>query len=216
MGKRKKGRPRGRGGMGGPGGRWRRTLRKRSSARSWRTTPLQGSQRSASLSRNRSGSRQRRTGRRRAGPGRPRTAPQRLRLSAQSQNNFLRERTDPFVPGTMIDKFRLREGVLDQRHGAAGPQAAGPAAEGNHRRRRHEARGLRQRQELRRADADQSRKLAAAGNRPDAAHHARDGPAHAAGQGPAGPDRRPAAHRQDDPAAAHRQRDRHELSRASR
>jgi len=28
------------------------------------------------------------------------------------KNNFQRERTDPFVPGTMIDKFRLREGVL--------------------------------------------------------------------------------------------------------
>jgi transcription termination factor Rho len=27
-------------------------------------------------------------------------------------NNLTRERTDPFVPGTMIDKFRLREGVL--------------------------------------------------------------------------------------------------------
>jgi transcription termination factor Rho len=26
--------------------------------------------------------------------------------------NYLRERSDPFVPGTMIDKFRLREGVL--------------------------------------------------------------------------------------------------------
>ncbi len=26
-------------------------------------------------------------------------------------NNYQRERTDPFVPGTMIDKFRLREGV---------------------------------------------------------------------------------------------------------
>jgi transcription termination factor Rho len=28
------------------------------------------------------------------------------------KNNMLRERTDPFVPGTMIEKFRLREGVL--------------------------------------------------------------------------------------------------------
>ena len=27
-------------------------------------------------------------------------------------NNYQRERTDPFVPGTMIDKFGLREGVL--------------------------------------------------------------------------------------------------------
>lgn len=28
------------------------------------------------------------------------------------KNNYQRERSDPFVPGTMIDKFRLREGVL--------------------------------------------------------------------------------------------------------
>lgn len=27
-------------------------------------------------------------------------------------SNFTRERTDPFVPGTMIEKFRLREGLL--------------------------------------------------------------------------------------------------------
>ncbi len=28
------------------------------------------------------------------------------------KNNYTRERTDPFVPGTMIEKYRLREGVL--------------------------------------------------------------------------------------------------------
>ncbi len=28
------------------------------------------------------------------------------------ENNYQRERSDPFVPGTMIDKFNLREGVL--------------------------------------------------------------------------------------------------------
>jgi transcription termination factor Rho len=28
------------------------------------------------------------------------------------KTNYLRERTDPFVPGTMIERFRLREGVL--------------------------------------------------------------------------------------------------------
>src|SRR5689334_4096723 len=27
-------------------------------------------------------------------------------------NNYMRERTDPFVPGTMIEKFRLREGLM--------------------------------------------------------------------------------------------------------
>ena len=28
------------------------------------------------------------------------------------ENNYARERTDPFVPGTMIEKFRLRQGVI--------------------------------------------------------------------------------------------------------
>ena len=28
------------------------------------------------------------------------------------QSNYSRERTDPFVPATMIDRFRLREGSL--------------------------------------------------------------------------------------------------------
>ena len=79
----------------------------------------------------------------------------------------------------------------------------GPRLQGDPRRRRHEARRLPQRQDLRRAHADQSRVLAPAGNRTRAADHAGDGPAHAAGQGPAGADRRPAAHRQDDPPAAH-------------
>ncbi len=31
-----------------------------------------------------------------------------------SKNNYQRERSDPFVPGTMIDKFNLREGVFLQ------------------------------------------------------------------------------------------------------
>src|SRR5262245_61326980 len=29
-----------------------------------------------------------------------------------TKNNYQRERTDPFVPGTMIERFGLREGVL--------------------------------------------------------------------------------------------------------
>jgi len=33
-------------------------------------------------------------------------------LRDATTNNLPRERTDPFVPGTMIEKFRLREGVL--------------------------------------------------------------------------------------------------------
>jgi transcription termination factor Rho len=41
--------------------------------------------------------------------------------------NFVRERTDPFVPGTMIEKYRLREGVLlhgmvQRQRGGQGPR----------------------------------------------------------------------------------------------
>ena len=42
-------------------------------------------------------------------------------------NNLQRERTDPFVPGTMIEKFRLREGVTAT---AWSKQAAGSKARG--------------------------------------------------------------------------------------
>ena len=43
------------------------------------------------------------------------------------ENNYQRERTDPFVPGTMIEKFALREGVLirgiiQQGRGKQGPR----------------------------------------------------------------------------------------------
>ena len=100
-------------------------------------------------------------------------------------------------------------------HGMVQPgrTPAGTPAEGNHRRRRHEARGLPRRQDLRPAHADQPRVLAATGNRPRAADHPGDGPADAAGQGPAGADRGPAANRQDDPPAAHQPGDLPELSR---
>ena len=116
-------------------------------------------------------------------------------------NNLHRERTDPFVPGTMIEKFRLREGVRSTAW-CSRPPAARPAAERDHRRRRDEARRLSQRQNVRLAYADQSGKLAPPGNRPAAADHPGDGPAHAAGQGPTGPDRRSAANRQDDSACS--------------
>ncbi len=56
------------------------------------------------------------------------------------KNNYLRERTDPFVPGTMIEKFRLREGVLINGMVQHSRKQQGPAAEGNHRRRRHASR----------------------------------------------------------------------------
>ncbi len=129
------------------------------------------------------------------------------------KTNFLRERTDPFVPGTMIDKYRLREGVLDQRHGPAQQEAARTAAERNHRRRRDEARRVRQRQGLRRAHAHQSRKAGSSWKPARPAVDPRHGSADAARQGAAGPDRGAAAHRQDLPAAAHQSGHFHQLSR---
>ena len=80
--------------------------------------------------------------------------------------NFTRERTDPFVPGTMIEKFGLREGVLINGMVQHHRRGQGPRLQGNPRRRRHAARRLPQRQVVRRAHADQPRRVAAAGNRP--------------------------------------------------
>ena len=39
-------------------------------------------------------------------------------------NNYSRERTDPFVPGTMIEKYSLRPGRDDQRNGPASAETA--------------------------------------------------------------------------------------------
>ena len=177
-------------------------------------SPLSKQQRAGradAISRHRAG-RERRAVAARARQRRAGNAPQRLRLPPQSGQQ-LPARADRSLRARHDDREvpPPRRGD-DHRHGAAGPPAARPAAEGDHRRRRHDAGGLSQRQDVRSAHADQPGKLAEAGNRPAAADHAGDGPAHAAGQGAAGPDRRPAAHRQDDPAAAHQPGDCAELS----
>jgi transcription termination factor Rho len=44
----------------------------------------------------------------------------------KTENNLTRERTDPFVPGTMIEKFRLREGVLINAMVQQGRRQQGP------------------------------------------------------------------------------------------
>ncbi len=98
------------------------------------------------------------------------------------KTNYLRERTDPFVPGTMIDKYRLREGVLINGMVQHSKKQQGPRLKEI-----IDVDGIKpedypQRQKLRRTDSHQSRELAAAGNRPRAAHHPRHGSADAAGQ----------------------------------
>jgi transcription termination factor Rho len=42
------------------------------------------------------------------------------------QSNYSRERTDPFVPATMIDRFRLREGVFVKAKVQQGRRQQGP------------------------------------------------------------------------------------------
>ncbi len=77
-------------------------------------------------------------------------------------NNLTRERTDPFVPGTMIEKFRLREGVLINGMVQQSRKQQGPRLKEI-----IDVDGMKPEdypnvKTLRRADADQSGKLAAA------------------------------------------------------
>ena len=117
--------------------------------------------------------------------------------------NFTRERTDPFVPGTMIEKFGLREGVLitgmvQHHRKQQGPRLReildvdGMAPE--------DYVNVKSFDQLTPINPEEWLRLETGAA---AAQHARDGSAHAARQGPTGADRRSAAHRQDDAAAAH-------------
>ena len=62
-------------------------------------------------------------------------------------NNYMRELTDPFVPGSMIEKYGLREGVHIKGM-VQGPPQPGPQAAGNPGCRRHASRGVQKRQGL--------------------------------------------------------------------
>ena len=119
------------------------------------------------------------------------------------KTNYLRERTDPFVPGTMIEKFRLREGVLINGMVQQSRKQQGPRLKEI-----IDVDGIKPEdyppgQKLRRADADQSGKSGSSWKPAPADQHARHGSADAARQGATGPDRGPAADRQDHPAARH-------------
>ena len=108
---------------------------------------------------------------------RPGTASQRLRLPPRSRQQ-LHARNDRSVRARQHDrKVRAARGRADPRHGAGRPSPARTAAPRNHRRRRHAARRLQERQNFRRTDAHQSRILAEAGGRPRAADDPGDGPA---------------------------------------
>jgi len=108
MGKRKKGRPRGRGGpgVGGPQGGNGRPPRGRGGPRRFRdpndrppyaeNEPLENGEPGAIE----------------PGLGVLELHPNGYGFLRNPKTNYLRERTDPFVPGTMIEKFRLREGVM--------------------------------------------------------------------------------------------------------
>ena len=121
---------------------------------------------------------------------------------------YTRERTDPFVPGTMIDKFRLREGVLINGMVQQGRRQQGPRlkeildVDGM---KPEDYPNVKTFDALTPINPESWLRLETG---PAAADHPRHGPAHAAGQGPAGADRRSAADRQDDPVAAHQPRDR--------
>lgn len=108
MGKRKKGRPRGRGGpgMGGPGGQNGRMRPRHGGPRRFsdngerppynENEPMEGAEPGAVE----------------PGVGVLELHPNGYGFLRNSKTNYLRERTDPFVPGTMIDRFGLREGVM--------------------------------------------------------------------------------------------------------
>ena len=205
MGKRKKGRPRGRGGGVGAnqrgGNHYRQHARPYQSVRHQRRQPQ------------RRAGRQRRAGPRRAGQRRARNAPQRLRLPPRSRQQ-LRPRDDRSLRARQHDRE-----VRPARGRVASTAWCRPdaASKGPRLREITDVDGMppddyKNVKTLRRTDAHQPRVLAAAGGRPRAADHPGDGPADAAGQGPAGADRRPAAHRQDDPPAAHQPGHLHQLS----
>ena len=67
------------------------------------------------------------------------------------KNNYIRELTDPFVPGSMIEKFGLREGVLISGMVQAGRRQQGPRLREILDVRRHDARKVPRGQGLRRS-----------------------------------------------------------------
>ncbi|HTU23781.1 MAG TPA: transcription termination factor Rho [Pirellulales bacterium] len=112
MGKKRKGRPRGRGGPGGQsggggggGGQYNGRPRGRNSQRRFKD-PLDRPPPDVD------GADNGEPGVVEPGSGVLELHPNGYGFLRNPKTNYVRERTDPFVPGTMIEKFRLREGVL--------------------------------------------------------------------------------------------------------
>ena len=118
MGKRKKGRPRGRSGSAGPnhrGGGYRPH-----SARPYHSSAGNGENRDAEPIDNGE-----------PGPVEPGSGilelhPNGYGFLRDPNNNYMREMTDPFVPGSMIEKYGLREGLLINGMVQAGRRQQGP------------------------------------------------------------------------------------------
>ncbi|MBN1394682.1 MAG: transcription termination factor Rho [Pirellulales bacterium] len=101
MGKRKKGRPRGRTTSAyGPRGGYRQQTK-----RPYRSSPINGDNQDAEQTENGE------PGPVEPGGGVLELHPNGYGFLRDPTNNYMREMTDPFVPGSMIDKFGLREGV---------------------------------------------------------------------------------------------------------
>jgi transcription termination factor Rho len=120
MGKRKKGRPRGRNGTPGP--HQRGGSNHRFAARPYRdrVAVAEGENRNVEAADNGE-----------PGPVEPGSGilelhPNGYGFLRNPDNNYVREMTDPFVPGSMIEKYRLREGLLIHGMVQAGRRQQGP------------------------------------------------------------------------------------------
>ena len=184
MAKRKKGRPRGR--NGGSGFHARGGYRQHS-ARPYQPSVGNGENRNAEPADNGE-----------PGPVEPGSGvlelhPNGYGFLRDPTNNYMREMTDPFVPGSMIEKYGLREGVLIHGMVQAGRRQQGPRL-----REITDVDGMppddyKNVKSFDQLTADQPGILVETGGRPRADDHPRDGPLDAAGQGAAGVDRLPSA-----------------------
>ena len=118
MGKRKKGRPRGRSGGVGPNQRGGNHYRRHT--RPYQPSAANGENRNLEPADNGE------PGPVEPGKGVLELHPNGYGFLRNPDNNYTREMTDPFVPGSMIEKYGLREGVLVNGMVQAGRRQQGP------------------------------------------------------------------------------------------